>query len=580
MTMSRWPFLPLAAIPLVLGFLRPAPSPALVWWTTHSLEKIRPYDRVPEYAPQSVKIQAARNEFEPFQVVLRAESPAIDAVDIEVTDLRGKSGVIPSAKYISVYLVRYLNLKTPSSVTGGTGEWPDPLVPRVDRYANERRNAFPFKLTGGRNQSIWVDVYVPPSTPAGSYSGQVNILVSGKPRLSIPLDLEVWNFQLPSTSSLVTTFGFSGNSAVRAHYDSYTGSKDIEDLTRVYHKAALWHRVSLDSNAGVAPALAIKDGHVKLSWDTYDSVVEPFMDGTVFTSNDPLSGARATSLAMTTPSLLLTTSGQRIEYWRQIAAHFRKKGWFDRLFHYVWDEPQPKDFPALIELGKTAHRADPALKNLVAAPLEPNWSDVIDIWSPAINCFEGKPFFGSFCNPMAERSAYDSELAKGKQLWWYQACGSHGCDIVGGDYFRGWPSYVIDDAPVRNRIMEWLTWKYGIRGELYYSTTEAYAKKDPWKDVYLFGGNGDGTLFYPGRPDVIGGTSHVPVESIRLKLIREGLEDYEYLTILSKLEGNKTVADALNRFIRHIYDYDQDPNKLYAVRESMGREISRLSTHR
>ncbi len=578
--MSRWPFLPLAAIPLVLGFLRPAPSPALVWWTTHSLEKIRPYDRVPEHAPQSVKIQAARNEFEPFQVVLRAESPAIDAVDIEVTDLRGKSGVIPSAKYISAYLVRYLNLKTPSSVTGGTGEWPDPLVPRVDRYANERRNAFPFKLTAGRNQPIWIDVYVPPSTPAGLYSGHVNIMMAGKPRVSIPLDLEVWNFQLPSTSSLVTTFGFSGNSAVRAHYDSYTGSKDIEDLTRVYHKAALWHRISLDSNAGVAPALAIKDDHVQVSWDTYDSVVEPFMDGTVFTSNDPLSGARATSLAMTTPSLLLTTSGQRIEYWRQIAAHFREKGWFDRLFHYVWDEPQPKDFPALIELGKTAHRADPALKNLVAAPLDPNWSNVIDIWSPAINCFERKPFFGGFCNPMAERSAYDTELAKGKRLWWYQACGSHGCDIVGGDYFRGWPSYVIDDAPVRNRMMEWLTWKYGIGGELYYSTTEAYAKKDPWKDVYLFGGNGDGTLFYPGRPDVIGGTSHIPVESIRLKLIREGLEDYEYLTILSKLAGDKAVADALNRFIRHIYDYDQDPHKLYAVRESMGRDISRLSTRR
>src|SRR5207247_7724631 len=123
------------------------------------------------------------------------------------------------------------------------------------------------------------NVFISPhSTLYGSYSCQVNILVSGKPRLSIPLDLEVFNFQLPSTSSLVTTFGFSGNSAVRAHYDSYTGSKDIEDLTRVYHKAALWHRVSLDSNAGVAPALAIKDGHVKLSWDTYDSVVEPFMD--------------------------------------------------------------------------------------------------------------------------------------------------------------------------------------------------------------------------------------------------------------------------------------------------------------
>src|SRR5207244_11574205 len=102
--MTRWPFLPLAAIPLVLGFLRPAPSPALVWWTTHSVKKVHPYDRVPEHAPQSVRIQAARNEFEPFQIVLRAEGPAIDAVDIEVTDLRGKSGVITAAKYSAVHL--------------------------------------------------------------------------------------------------------------------------------------------------------------------------------------------------------------------------------------------------------------------------------------------------------------------------------------------------------------------------------------------------------------------------------------------------------------------------------------------
>src|SRR5437867_7722947 len=302
--MSRWPFLPLAAIPLVLGFLRPAPSPALVWWTTHSLEKIRPYDRVPEHAPQSVKIQAARNEFEPFQVVLRAESPAIDAVDIEVTDLRGKSGVIPSAKYISAYLVRYLNLKTPSSVTGGSGEWPDPLVPRVDRYANERRNAFPFKLVSGRNQPIWVDVYVPPSVPAGLYSGQVRVLVAGKAQLSIPLDLEVWNFQLPSTSSLITTFAFSGNSAVRGHYGKYTSNKDIDDLTFIYAKAALWHRISLDSSAGLAPSIAVSNGHVRISWDEYDRVNQPFLDGTVFSPGQPLYGARATSVGLNTPQAL------------------------------------------------------------------------------------------------------------------------------------------------------------------------------------------------------------------------------------------------------------------------------------
>jgi hypothetical protein len=177
---------------------------------------------------------------------------------------------------------------------------------------------------------------------------------------------------------------------------------------------------------------------------------------------------------------------------------------------------------------------------------------------------------------MVERAAYEPEMSKGKQLWWYQACGSHGCNVIGGEYFRGWPSYMIDDAPVRNRIMEWLTWRYGIQGELYYSTDEAFARKsDPWKDINLFSGNGDGTLFYPGRPQVIGGTKDVPIESIRLKLIREGLEDYEYLRMLTKIAGYKEVSDGITGLMRSTYDYDQDPSKLIAAREWLAREITR-----
>src|SRR5262249_18492425 len=153
---------------------------------------------------------AARNEFEPFQVILRPEVQDIDGVDVEVTDLRGQAGVLSSAKSISVYMERYLDLKTPSSLTGGTGEWPDPLVPRIDRYSNEKRNAFPFHLTAGRSQAIWVDVYIPPQTAAGMYSGQFRVVVSGKLYMAVPIELEVWNFELPSTSSLPTAFGFSG----------------------------------------------------------------------------------------------------------------------------------------------------------------------------------------------------------------------------------------------------------------------------------------------------------------------------------------------------------------------------------
>jgi hypothetical protein len=576
-SMSRWPFIVLAAIPLALSHLSPSPKQPLAWWTTHSLDKVRPLDPEPQTANHDIKIEAARNEFEPFQVVLHADGADIGGVDIDVTDLRGQTDVLSSEKYISVYLERYLTLTHPSSAGGATGDWPDALVPRVDRYANETRNAFPFKLTGGRNQAIWIDVYVPPSIHAGTYSGQVRVMVAGKPQVNIPLELEVWNFALPSTSSLVTTFGFSGNAAVRGHYGKYTSNQDIDALTTLYQKAALWHRITLDTSAGVLPLVRTTNGIVQVQWDEYDTVIHPFVDGMAFAAGQPLYGARATSVALTTPPLL-TTPEQQIQFWRQTAEHFRQKGWFDRLFNYLWDEPQPKDYPALVQIGKTVHSADAALKNLVAAPFHPEWSNFIDVWTPPINCFERKPRFPDFCNPMMERSAFDSELVKGKQLWWYQACGSHGCNIVGGDYFRGWPGYMIDDAPVRNRIMEWLTWKYDIHGELYYNTTEAYAEKEqPWKDVYLFGGNGDGTLFYPGRLDLIGGTTDIPIESIRLKLIREGLEDYEYLVQFSKLAGRKAVTDAVNGFIRKTYDYDQDPKELYRVREAIGQEISRLS---
>src|SRR5689334_16642466 len=137
--MSRWPLFALAALPLALGYITPAQSPAFAWWTTHSLEKVHPFDPEPQEAEHAVKISAARNEFEPFQVVLHADHQDISGIDVEVTDLRGKAGILP-ARCIEVYLERYLNLARPSSITGGTGEWPDPLVPRIDRYANEKRN--------------------------------------------------------------------------------------------------------------------------------------------------------------------------------------------------------------------------------------------------------------------------------------------------------------------------------------------------------------------------------------------------------------------------------------------------------
>ena len=80
--------------------------------------------------------------------------------------------------------------------------------------------------------------------------------------------------------------------------------------------------------------------------------------------------------------------------------------------------------------------------------------------------------------------------------------------------------------------MGWLSFEYRTTGELYYATDIALTTA--WTDQFRFGGNGDGTLFYPGTPDRVGGTDPIPIESMRLKLIRDGYQDYEYLNLLAQ----------------------------------------------
>ena len=62
------------------------------WWTTHPLAKIKPLDPVPSAPAKSVDLYAGRNEFESFQIVLRAGSTDLSGVDIDFSDFRTSQG--------------------------------------------------------------------------------------------------------------------------------------------------------------------------------------------------------------------------------------------------------------------------------------------------------------------------------------------------------------------------------------------------------------------------------------------------------------------------------------------------------
>jgi len=95
--------------------------------------------------------------------------------------------------------------------------------------------------------------------------------------------------------------------------------------------------------------------------------------------------------------------------------------------------------------------------------------------------------------------------------------------------------------------------------------------KDPWLDQLTIYGryNGDGSLLYPGSDAGIDG----PVTSIRLRNIREGMEDYEYFKILADLGDKEFVDKQVRKLLQTWFSWEGNPDKLMETREQLAQRI-------
>ena len=111
-------------------------------------------------------------------------------------------------------------------------------------------------------------------------------------------------------------------------------------------------------------------------------------------------------------------------------------------------------------------------------------------------------------------------------------------------------------------------------------------------------GNGDGRLIYPPKSILasydtgqLAKSTSGPINSIRLEILREGIEDYEYFwtlrdlvsqekaaspesTVAREAEGYLVVPDTV---LTSLVDYTKDPTPLYAHRAVLAQMILRLT---
>jgi hypothetical protein len=139
---------------------------------------------------------------------------------------------------------------------------------------------------------------------------------------------------------------------------------------------------------------------------------------------------------------------------------------------------------------------------------------------------------------------------------------------------------MIDTSAVQNRAQGILSWLYGVTGILYYRIDERLPQAWDANGLYAFGGNGDGTLVYPGKPTIIGGSTDIPLASIRLKALRDGFEDYEFMKLVADL-GDPVFARQIGETLfPNLFSSDQPAESVYAAREALAERILFLRGHR
>jgi len=536
----------------------------------------------------TVEIKAARNEVESFQIVVTAPKENISVVEVEISDLVGQAGSKIAKENIRLFREEYVRVRMSSPRAElPPGLYPDPLVPFINPDTNEPIEplnqsrarwgepvktagydmyALPFDVFKGQNQALWVDVHVPKDVPAGTYSGVLTVRVRGGISEQIGVTVTVWDFTLPDGPSHRNHFGGFGN--VARYFNVERNSDRFKQIEMRYCEAMAKHRINPpipyyllpevngDGSLNIIPKrhTALKDFITKLHVTDFEIPRARF-------ARLPGSTLRSDYKTVSSENRIKAQ-----QYYREFYKYLKDNGWEKRAYVYMLDEPNLREnYEQVLVLGQLVHGAVPQLKCLVVEQTylqDLSWPDIdpaVDIWCP----------LWSFI----DRETINDKLAGGDEVWSYTALVQrspryHPKYQAVKDFDP--PYWHIDRPLTVYRVPIWINYQYGIAGLLYWSTVTTVI--EPWYNpafAHPRHYNGGGFLFYPGVPCGIDG----PVASMRVKNLRDGMEDYEYFAILEKLTDKKTVKKLVDTIAPNWWNFSKDPNEFLAAREKIAQQI-------
>ena len=507
--------------------------------TASPLAKVFRDETFPDAPSASYSLSVARGEAEGFQLVIL--HPRIDLKDVKISASalidKATGAAIPQSA-ITISPIGYINVRTDSSrmYMPRLGPYPEVLLPNA-----------PFGVAQDAAQPIFIDVKAAPDTRSGLYSGKIIVTPSNAPAQSLTLIVRVRGFSIPSgRASHLRTISFMGD-----------GWKDAGGKEQDYEQMALDHRLGVGGFA-VSGTSGTNVRNDFRNWGTNEakysfSAIEPkltrLMDG----------GMNAFMMAVI-PNLVREKQDaypagyyDRLgEFVRAYHDYAKGKGWGDCAFVYGYDEVPPQHFELAKQAYAAVKKACPEARVLLCL----NEAE-------AVAAMAGHTDIYLLYIHNHLRSRVDELKKPGEQVWW-----SYGCI-----YPSQRPNQFLVYPALDVRIMPWLARKYGVEGLSVWGLTYYHAsnkgKRFPTEDwVPTAAAPGDGELIYPGPEGK-------PLASLRLKAVRDGLEDAEYLQLAGDRaeKGDANARMLLAEILAAIKQptvYPDDPALLLRWRDRLG----------
>ncbi len=466
--------------------------------------------------PKIISLDMARGEAEGAQLVVDSGSRHTEFT-FRPGDLRGAGGATLGSDHVDVYLQHSMKVSA-ASPKSKAGVYFDPLQPVKGKSLRIRQQ--------GR-MALWIDVKAGVAQQPGRYAGSIEVLSAGSVIYRVPLKVRVRRVTLPKRPFLHSAVGLSLTEISAREGVSQADSRYATLIGKYY---------SLLARSRLSPSDTHGGGNMAVLESIYDQ------DG-ISTFHVPIWRTSPYGDALGADRV------RTREFLANMKAEFVRRGWFKDSHVFIFDEPSPDNFDDLRDWASLIHEA--GFRLMVPLTINPAIDDVVDIWSVNIS-------------HRINRADIADQHRRGREYWWYLSISSH----------PPYPTVFIDDRRASTRAIGWLAYRYRIDGMTYWTVTRWNEVSDPWVDPKTYTqtdgvGNGDGSMMYPGK--TVGHTG--PAPSVRLMMMRDGIEDNDLMMMAAKRHGFRKVDAVAKTLAPELTNFTSSGSKVKKARGQLFRML-------